>query len=241
MFLITILTIVMILFICINNKGAKTNTENYYNSNIKKCSSKKVRFNLNNNKIYNLENFNCGKNVKEDKLKPITRKSIVNKKPEFENNIYGNQIMRNSSFFIDKHTIPNFQNDFVKQLEKEDEINNNIFANQKPYWKSLDIADYTFRTFDNDNVSKMNNFKNDDTKSEKISDVYNYLTGSSERDLANNFSKDFFPNEVNNNDNINQVYSKPLKHSDDNIFNNFNDKYYGFQNNCENIEKNRFK
>ena len=237
MFLITILTIVMILFICLNNTKNKNVSENYYENNLKIHPKKKVRFDLNNNKIYNLNTFSNYKKEKIDEIKPITTKSIVNKKPEFESHIYGNQIMRNSSFFIDKHIIPDFQNEFVEQLEKEEKINNDIFANQKPYWKSLDISDYTFRTFDNENVQKINQFKNDDTKSEKISNVYNYLTGSFERDLANNFSKEFSAHQSSKDDNINQIYSKPLRHNDNYIFNNFNDKYYGYQNNCENIEK----
>ena len=169
-----------------------------------------------------------------EQLKPITRKSIINKEPIFDDKVYGENIIKDSSFFIDKHTIPNYQEEFNKELGKyNNNLHENIFKNQKAYWEGLNISDYTFRTYDNDNVSKINEFRNNKVKSDKINDVYNYLTGSNERDLANNFSDSFHGFNSFDENTINQIYSKPLAHSDDEIFNKLEDKYYGYQNNCK--------
>jgi len=223
--LIVILAFIIINFLCTN--------ENMNNHKLNK-KTKKVRFNLNKNKVYNLEGFNCGSQKPEVKLKPVTYKSVVNKEPIFDEKIYGNNIIKDTSFFVDKHTIPNYQEEFVNELGKYNKnLHEDIFSNQKGYWEGLDISDYTFRTYDNENVSKMNEFRNNNVKSDKISDVYNYLTGSNERDLANNFSDNFNGFNSYDENTINQVYSKPLSHSDDEIFGKLEDKYYGFQDNCK--------
>lgn len=225
--LIIILAFVIINFLCADENFDKQNAKD-------KINKKKVTFNLNKNKVYNLEGFNCGSQKPEEKLKPITNKSIVNKEPIFDDDVYGNNILKDSSFFIDKHTIPNYQDEFNKELGKYNKnIHENIFTNQKPYWEALNISDYTFRTYENDNINKINDFRNNQVKSENIGDIYNYLTGSNERDLTNNFSDSFNGLSSVDENTINQIYSKPLSHSDNEIFNKFEDKYYGFQNNCK--------
>lgn len=232
--LILVLSIIIINFLCTIDPKNETEEEQEQKQEqiIEESKKKKVTFNLNKNEIYNFETFNCGSKQKKNFfIKPVNKKSIVNKKPYFDEKVYGQSILEDSSFFVDKHVIPNYQREYVDKLKSYDkDIHENIFVGQEPYWDSVNISNYN--KINDRNVDKLNNFRNGEIKSEKISNVYDYLTSKSDRDLANNFSKSFTGFNKSDSNNINQIYSNPLKHSDEHIFSNFDNKYYGYQDNC---------
>ncbi len=240
MLVILFITIVTVTLLIINldlgsyiNSNSNSNSKNDNKKIIKKINekSKRVTFNLNNNKIkiisprnkrlINYENIE-NNFINPDDIPVLNKPSIIKDKVNFGNNdIYGKGIIKNSNFFNSNHDdVPNPQREFVDKLISFEETTNlneqDLFKNQKGYWESQVIDDYTNRTYDNIQVDNFNKFRENNHVGDNISNVFDELTGVPEKNGR------FFG-------------ESELRHDDSSVMGKMDDKLYGYDHGCNNM------